>query len=59
MEATVAGLNKNQIVKLLGNCRLDPKELAKLVKRKTQTSREDLATPFRQTVKKSIQNSKG
>ena len=58
MESTVSGLNKAQISKLLGNCGMDAKEHAKLLERKTQTSREDLANTFTKMLKKSIQNSR-
>ena len=58
LEDTVASLTKNQIFKLLQSAGLDSKEYAKIMKRKTQTSREDLATTFTKTVKKSTQNTK-
>ena len=58
MEETVAGLTKNQIFKLLATSGLDKNEYAKLFKRKTQTSRDDLAAAFTKQIRKSIQNSK-
>ena len=54
----MASLTKNQIYKLLEKGGMDEKEHAKLLKRKAQTSREDLASTFLKILKKSVQDSK-